>query len=314
MTLQQLRCFCEVVNQRLNISRAARALHTTQPAITRMIRKLEAEFDVPLLVRLGPRIVALTDEGHRVVSYARMILRNVRDLRVAAIDARDAKRGSLNIATTSLQARYALLDSVYRFATKYPDVSIEVSQGTPAQIVQWVAAGDVDLGVSPLPAVLPQNIFRLFAYPITRCIVTPCQHPLLKYKRPSLAQVAMFPLIAYSNQLEIGAAVRDALDKAKLSPRIAVHTSDVDLVKSYVRLGLGIGVIQEMAFDPERDTGLRKIYAGHLFAASTAWVTIRRDQYLRRFMYDFIEMVAPKLTRAHIDRVRLATPSASSSS
>jgi LysR family cys regulon transcriptional activator len=285
MTLQQLRCLCEVVDQQLSISRAARALHTTQPAVTRMIHKLEGELDVQLLVRLGSRIIAITDEGSRVVEYARTILRNVRDLRAAAIDAKGTDKGVLRIATTSIQARYALLNVVHRFAAKYPDVTIDVTQ-------------------CPLPQALPPNVYRLFAYPIKRCIVTPARHPLLRSSRPRLADVAKYPLIAYSTQLEIGAAIRDTFDRANLKPKITIHTTDVELVKSYVRLGLGIAVIQEMAFDAERDTDLRKIDASHLFPSSSSWITLRRDQYLRQFLYDFIYMISAKLTRQEVDRAR----------
>ena len=257
-----------------------------------------------LLVRAGPRIVSVTDEGGEILAFARLVLQDVRDLRLAASDSKDAATGTLRIGTTNLQARYALVDVIRRFARQYPDVDVTLCQGTPAEIAGWVSAGDVDIGISTVLDELPKNLLKLEAYPIHRCIIVPDGHPLLKVRKPTLAELARHRLIAYDNQLDTGAAVRRAFEAAKISPRITLRTADADLVKSYARAGLGIAVIQKMAVDDERGGTLHAVDAAHLFPASMAWITVRRDQYLRRFMYDFIGLVAPRWTRVEVDRVR----------
>lgn len=305
MTLKQLRCLCEVVQQGLNLSRAARTLHTSQPAITKMIRALESELDVQLLVRVGARIVSLTDEGKDVVAFARQVLQDVHDLRLAATDSRDAGRGTLRIGTTNLQARYALIDVIRRFVLQYPDVDLTLCQGTPGEIARWVSDGEVDVGISTVPQALPRNVLKLEAYEIHRCIAVPRGHPLSKVRRPTLAQLARHRLIAHDNQLATGAVVRKAFEAAHIAPRITLRTADADLLKSYVKAGLGVAVIQKMAVDDAKeDRALHIIDAGHLFASSTAWITVRRDQYLRRYMYDFIALVAPRWTRSEIEQQR----------
>ncbi|GAA4325824.1 HTH-type transcriptional regulator CysB [Pigmentiphaga soli] len=305
MTLQQLRCFCEVVNQGLNLSRAARVLHTSQPAITRMIRGLEDELGVQLLMRLGPRIAAITEEGQQVLGFALQILQDVRNIKLAAGDKRNAGTGLLRVGTTNLQARHALVDVARRFVEAYPEVSLTMAQGTPAEVADWVSRGMVDVGVSTLPAELPRNVVRFEAYAIHRCIIAPRGHAILKKRRPSLAQLAQNRLIMYDNQLDTGAVVRKAFDAAGIFPRITLRTTDAGLVKDYVAAGLGIAVIQTMAFDAARDTALGMVMAGHLFPPSTAWITVRRDQFLRGFMIDFIGMVAPRWTRTEIERARM---------
>lgn len=308
MTLKQLRCLCEVVQQKLNLSRAARTLNTSQPAITKMIQALESELDVQLLVRVGSRIVSLTEEGEDVVTLARQVLQDVHDLRLAASDSKDAGKGTLRIGTTNLQARYALVDVIRRFVLQYPNVDLTLCQGTPVEIARWVSDGDVDIGISTVPQALPRKVLKLEAYEIHRCIAVPRGHPLCKVKRPTLAQLARHRLIAHENQLAAGAVVRKAFEAANITPRIALRTADADLLKSYVKAGLGVAVIQRMAVEAGQDRSLHVIDAGYLFASSTAWITVRRDQYLRRYMYDFIELVAPRWTRAEVEQRRSQQP------
>jgi DNA-binding transcriptional LysR family regulator len=306
MTLQQLRCLCEVADQGLNISRAARALHTSQPAITKMIRALENELGVQLLMRVGPKITALTEEGAEVLGWARRVVEDVGNLRVAASERRSASTGVLRIGTTHLHARYALVGVVQRFAERYPDVQVVLSQGSHVEIAGWVADGDVDVGVSTLPSVTPGNLLRFEAFEIHRCIIMPARHPLLAVAKPTLTDLAQHRLIAYDNQLATGAVVARAFDAAGITPKITLRTADADLVKTYVRAGLGVAIIQQMAIVNERNSGIRWIDASHLFPASQSWVTVRRDQYLRRFMIDFIQMVAPQWSKQDIDRARTA--------
>jgi DNA-binding transcriptional LysR family regulator len=306
MTLQQLRCLCEVANQGLNISRAARVLHTSQPAITKMIRALESELGVQLLIRTGPKLTSLSDEGAQVIKWARRVVDDVSNLRLAASESKSASTGTVRVGTTHLQARYALVSAVQRFAAMYPDVQVVLCQGTNAEIAGWVSEGEVDIGISTLPATVPHNVVKFAAFPIHRCIITPADHPLLKLKKPSLVDLARHRLIAYDNQLATGAAVRKAFAAAGITPKITLRTADADLVKTYVRAGLGIAVIQQIAIEGGHDVGLRSVDASHLFPASQSWITVRRDVYLRRYMTDFIQIVAPQWTAAEVERVRAA--------
>jgi LysR family cys regulon transcriptional activator len=304
MTLQQLRCLCEVANQGLNLSRAARVLHTSQPAVTKVIRALESELDVQLLIRAGPRVIAMSDEGTEVLRWARRVVDDVSNLRLAASESKSVSSGVIRIGTTHLQARYALVDVVQRFVRKYPDVQVVLCQGTHVEIAAWVADGDVDIGVSTLPNTIRHNVVKFEAYRIYRCVVTPAGHPLLKLKKLTLADLAKHRLIAYDNQLTTGAVVGKAYAAASIVPNITLRTADADLVKTYVKAGLGIAVIQQLALEGGRDAALGWRDASHLFPPSQSWITVRRDQYLRRYMTDFIEMIAPAWSGAEVERIK----------
>jgi DNA-binding transcriptional LysR family regulator len=307
MTLQQLKCLCEIVNQGLNLSRAARTLHTSQPAVTKMIRALEQELDVEILVRAGPRIVAVSDPGQEVLAFAKLVMRDVNNLRIAASDSRDATRGDLRIGTTHMQARYALVSVIQRFAAKYPEVHVNLRRGTPEEIANWASSGEVDIGVSTMPEVVPKNLRNLSIQRVSRCIIAPLGHPLLQLRKPTLADVAKYRLIAYDTRFTTGHVVERAFAAANITPRIAMKATDADVAKAYVSAGLGIAVIEEIAIDAADDT-LRAVNADHLFPASSTWMFLRSDQYLRKFLYDFIGMVSPRWTRNEIDRARRLPP------
>lgn len=301
MTLQQLRCLCEAVTQGLNLSRTARALHTSQPAVTKMIRALESELGVEILVRAGPKIVAISDQGQEVLAQAKRVLHDIKNLRLAANDSKDSSTGVLRIATSHLQARYALVNIIRRFASEYPEVDLNLHQGTPEEIAAWTASGEVDIGVATMPDRAPLDLLKLDAYPITRCVIAPPGHPLLKKRKPSLADLGKYKLITYDGRFKTGNLVERAFSVANLDPRITMKATDADVVKTYVALGLGIAVIQEMAIDT-RDDSIRAINVDHLFPVSTTWIMLRKGQYLRKFLYDFIAMISPKWTRSEIDK------------
>lgn len=301
MTLQQLRCLHEVINQGLNLSRAARALHTSQPAVTKMIRALESELGLEILVRAGPRIVAISQQGLRVIEQAARVLEDIERMRQAADEAREARAGVLRIGTSHLQARYALVEIIRRFAELYPDVELTLRQGAPAEIAGWTASGDVDLGIATLPEGYPANLLHLDAYPITRCVIAPSGHSILARKRPRLSELAKHRLIMYDDRFKTGRLVGHAFAAANLSPRVAMKATDADVVKAYVAIGLGIAVIQEMAISAT-DTALGSVNVDHLFPTSTSWIMLRRDQYLRQFLCDFVALVSPAWTRDAIER------------
>src|SRR4051812_29391381 len=197
MTLQQLKALCEVVDRGLNFSRTAAALNTTQPAISRMIRSLEQEMGAELMVRSGTRILRLTPQGEDVVERARQILLEVGNLGRVARDLKAARSGVFSIATTHTQACYGLVGVIKKFTGLYPDVNLQLRHGTPADIASWVATGEVDIGVSASARNSPRNVLALDAYPIERCIIAPTGHPILRIAKPSAAQIAQYPIVAY---------------------------------------------------------------------------------------------------------------------
>jgi DNA-binding transcriptional LysR family regulator len=302
MTLQQLRGLCEVVACGCSVSQAAQALHTSQPAVSKLIKSLEQELGAEVFVRAKGRIAGLTDLGDEVLALARRILQDSAALNELAAERYNEKSGVLRIGTTHLHARYALLDVITAFTRARPGVHMDLTQGNPEEIMAWVAAGTVHLGVSTLPGTVPPSVLTLPAYPIERCIITPSRHPLLKLKRVTLRDIARYPLITYDRMFNSGSVVQGVFEKHGLKPRIAMKATDANVIKAYVAAGLGISVFQRMALEPGRDRGLAVIDAGALFPPSRAFISLRRGQYLRGYVYDFIGRVAPQWTRAALDR------------
>lgn len=302
MTLQQLRSLCEVVASDFSVSRAAGALHTSQPAVSKLVKTLEQEVGAEVFVRARGRITGLTEIGGDVYALARRMLRDAASLGELAAERSSEKSGVLRIGTTHLHARYALLGVITAFTRAYPDVHLDLTQGNPDQIAAWVAAGTVHVGVSTLPAAVPASVLALPAYPIGRCVITPLKHPLLKLRRPTLQDIAKYPLITYDRVFNSGNVVLGEFEKHGLQPRIAMKATDANVIKAYVAAGLGISVFQKMALDPAEDKRLAVINTGPLFPSSLACISLRRGQYLRGYTYDFIARVAPKWTRVAVDR------------
>lgn len=302
MTLQQLRCLDEVVACDYSMSRAAVALHTSQPAVSKLIRQLEQQVGAEVFVRARGRIGGLTEIGSDVHAIARRMLRDAAALDDLAAERASEKSGVLRIGTTHLHARYALLEVITAFTRAYPDVHLDLTQGNPEEIASWVAAGSVHLGVSTLPATVPPSVLTLPAYAIERCIITPLKHPLLQLKRVRLQDIARYPLITYDRVFNSGNVVLGVFEKQGLQPRIAMKATDANVIKAYVAAGLGIAVFQSMALDPAEDKRLAVINPGPLFPASQAFISLRRGQYLRGYAHDFITRVAPKWTRAAVER------------
>ncbi|WP_020201497.1 MULTISPECIES: LysR substrate-binding domain-containing protein [Cupriavidus] len=292
MTLQQLRCLQAVIASQLSISRAADALHTTQPAVSKLIRSLENEIGVELFVRRGNRLVGLTDAGQEAQALSRRVLNDTRALAGLAGAGQAGGSGTLRVGTTHIHARYGLPDVIRRFSKAHPAVNLELLQGHPAQIVQWVSDNAVDLGISTLPDNTPEGIVALPAYPIPRCLIVPRRHPLLKLARVSVEDIARYPLVTYDEHFNSGWMVTREFQRRGLSPRVVVRATDANVIKAYVAAGLGVAVVQQMAVEPRRDTDLAVIDTGELFPPSMASVSLREDQYVRGYMQDFIDMIA----------------------
>jgi len=297
MNLQQLRYLNEIVRQGLNISDAASALYTSQPGVSKQIRLLEEELGIEIFVRNGKRIVAITEPGKAVLEIAQRMLHEAENLKEAAQDFHSRDRGRLTIATTHTQARYALPQAIKQFIKRYPGVQLGLHQGNPTQIAEQVLGGEADIGIATESLSLYDELVTLPCYEWNHCVITPLHHPLLEEKKLTLAKIAQYPIITYDFAFSGRGKINAAFEAAKIQPNIALTAIDADVIKTYVELGLGIGILATMAYIPERDKHLRMIDAGHLFKPSTTRIAIRKNEYLRRYTYDFIELFAPHLTR-----------------
>lgn len=302
MTLQQLRYLTEVAKRGLNVSEAAEALHTSQPGVSKQIRVLEDELGVQVFVRHGKRLVAITEPGKAIIEIAERILSEAKNLKRAGEEFANEKLGTLTIATTHTQARYALPKSVAAFKQKYPDVRLVIHQGNPTQICEQVLSGEADLCVATEAISHYPEIASMPCYQWNRCVVVPPGHKLLQNKSLTLEAVAKFPIITYDFAFSGRSLINKAFEAKGLEPNVILEALDADVIKTYVELGLGVGIMAEMAYDPERDRNLRSISAAHLFESSTTRLGIKRGAYLRRYAYDFIELFAPQLPRAIVER------------
>ncbi len=302
MKLQQLRYACEVARRGLNVSAAAAALHTSQPGISKQIKSLEDELGVEVFVRHGKRISSITEPGKAVLAIAERILAEAQSMQRAGEDFADEKLGTLTIATTHTQARYALPKAVATFKRRYPKVQLFIHQGNPTQICEQVARGEADLCVATEHIAEHPGLAALPCYQWNRCIVVPPRHPLLKAGPLTLEAVAKYPIVTYDFAYANRSVVNRAFEQRGLAPQVVLTAFDADVIKTYVELGLGVGIMAAMAFDAKRDRELRSIDAAHLFPSSTTRLGIKRGAYLRRYAYDFIELFAPNLTRDLVEK------------
>ncbi len=301
MKLQQLRYLCEVVRQNLNVSEAAEKLHTSQPGISKQIRLLEEELGVQIFVRNGKRVVEMTQPGKVIYSIAQRILQETDNLKRVGEEFTNETTGSLTIATTHTQARYALPPTISKFTEMYPKVKLSLHQGSPTQISEQVVSGEADIAIATEAIELYKDLVMLPCYQWNRCVITPVEHPLLKERLLTLENLAKYPIVTYDFAFAGRSKINRAFAARGLTPNVVLTAIDSDVIKHYVELGLGVGILAKMAFDPERDKNLRAIDADHLFESSTTRIGIRRGVYLRGYVYDFIELFAPHLKRKMVE-------------
>ena len=301
MKLQQLRYIWEVAHHDLNVSATAQSLYTSQPGISKQIRLLEDELGVEVFSRSGKHLTRVTPAGEAILKTAGEILRKVESIKQVAQEFSDEQKGSLSIATTHTQARYALPKSIESFIASYPEVSLHMHQGTPMQISELAADGTVDFAIATEALELFSDLIMMPCYKWNRAIIVPKDHPLAQSSNISLEEVAAHPIVTYV----FGFSGRSKLDEAfiekGLAPKVVFTAADADVIKTYVRLGLGIGIVAKMAFDEELDSDLVAIDASHLFAPSITRIGFRRGTFLRGFMYEFIELFAPHLTKSLVE-------------
>ena len=299
MTLQQLRYLVEVAQRGFNVSDAAEALYTSQPGVSKQIKQLENDLGIIIFERVGKRLTGVTEGGAQVLEHARRILAEADNLKRYVADYTQGQQGTLVIATTHTQARYALPEAVTHFRQHYPDVTLTLHQGMPDQFAEWLVRGDVDLAIATEALKDAPGIVALPCRQWHHAIVVPEGHPLLKLAQPSLGDLVAYPLVTYVRGVAGRLRLDAVFERQGLVPRIVLDALDADVIKTYVGVGMGVGIIAEHAFDEQRDTaaGLRLISARHLFPANTTYVGMRRGTLLRRYQYDFIEQFAPGLTR-----------------
>ena len=297
MNLQQLRYLHEIVKRELNISDAAKALYTSQPGLSTQIKSLEEELGIEIFVRNGKRLTAITEPGKAVLEIAQRMLHDADNLKQVGQEFRSQDSGSLTIATTHTQARYALPPVVKQFIGRYPKVKLSLHQGSPTQIAQQVLNGEADIAIATESLIMYNELTTLPCYEWHHCIVVPAEHPLLAEKKMTLKKIAQYPIITYDFAFSGRGKINAAFNAHHITPNIVLTAIDADVIKTYVELGLGIGIVAQMAFIPERDKLLRMIDTGNLFQSSTTRIAIRRNEFLRGYTYHFIELFAPHLTR-----------------
>lgn len=301
MKLQQLRYLVEVARRGLNISEAAEALYTSQPGVSKQIRLLEDEIGIIVFERSGKRLTSITEPGKAVLAIAERMLHEAENIKRVGEEYADGDSGTLVIATTHTQARYALPSVVARFVERHPKVRLSMHQGSPTQIGEWAVKGEADIAIATEGLDRYPQLLMLPCYQWTHCVIAPVAHPILKKSALSLAELARWPLITYDPAFAGRSRINKAFERAALEPNVVLTAIDADVIKTYVSLGLGLGIIAHQAYDATRDTGLVALEAGQLFGSNTTRIGLRRGIHVRRFEYDFIELFAPHLTRHVVD-------------
>lgn len=301
MNLQQLRYIHEVVRQNLNVSAAADALFTSQPGVSKQIRQLEDELGVEVFVRHGKRLVGVTEPGQQVLLLAERMLRDMASLKQVGEEFSNESRGSLSIATTHTQARYVLPKVIRDFVGRFPEVRLSLHQGSPRQVCEMVLSGEADIAIATEAIDEYDELVMLPCYQWNRCIVATPRHPILQASPLTLQGIARYPLITYDDAFTGRSLINKAFLGRGLKPNVVLTAIDSDVIKTYVGMDLGIGILARMAFDPATDRDLGMVDASHLFESSTTRIGLRRNAYLRGYIYAFIELFAPHLTRRNVE-------------
>lgn len=302
MKLQQLRYIWEVAHHDLNVSATAQSLYTSQPGISKQIRLLEDELGVEIFSRSGKHLTRVTPAGEAILKTAGEILRKVESIKQVAQEFSNEQKGSLSIATTHTQARYALPKTIESFIGRYPDVSLHMHQGTPMQISELAADGTVDFAIATEAMELFSDLIMMPCYKWNRSVIVPKDHPLAQLSELTLEDIAQHPIVTYVYGFSGRSKLDEAFIEKGLVPKVVFTAADADVIKTYVRLGLGIGIVAKMAFNEGLDDDLVALDASKLFTPSITRIGFRRGSFLRGFMYDFIELFAPHLSKSIVEQ------------
>lgn len=308
MNFQQLRSVREAVRCGFNLTEVSKVLHTSQPGVSRQIRELEEELGVDLFVRAGKRLTSLTEVGVLIVPIVERMLNDAENLRRAGEEFTQQANGRLSIAATHTQARYALPGAVRDFRERYPQVVLNLHQGSPKEVAQMLISGEADIGIATEALAQYDALVTLPCYRWTHSVVVPSGHPLLDGQALTLQRLVEFPLITYGTGYTGRLHIDEAFEKAGLSFNLVLTAMDADVIKTYVELGLGVGIVASIAFDEERDRSLRAIDARHLFEVNLTKLAVRRGSFLRSYVYDFIETFASPLKRTVVEHALATAP------
>ena len=298
MNIQQLRYLHEIARRGLNVSEAAAALFTSQPGVSKQVRLLEEELGITVFERSGKRLTGITEPGRQVLEIVARMLQDAGNLKRVGEEYAAETSATLDIATTHTQARYLLPPVVKQFLARHPQVRLRLHQGNPQQVADWVADGTADIGIATEALAEQSRLVTLPCYQWSHLVVVPRGHPLLDDESMILARLGEWPLITYDPSFTGRTKIDHAFARAGVVPNVVLTAVDSDVIKTYVELGLGVGIIAEMAFDPARDVALVALPVSHLFATNTTRLGIRRGNWLRRIDFDFIELFAPLLSRS----------------
>ena len=303
MNLHQFRFVQEAVRRNLNLTETAKALFTSQPGISKAILELEEELGVDIFARHGKRLKRVTEPGQLVLKSIETIMREVANLKRIGEEFSKQDQGTLSIATTHTQARYFLPEPVAKLRLRHPRVQVVLHQGMPDQVARMLLDDVADIGLATESLSEHEDLVSLPCYEWQHVLVVPAGHALASEERPSLDQLAAYPLVLYHPTVTGRTRIDQAFARARLKPQLALEAIDSDVIKTYVRLGLGIGIVTELAMrDPLLDTDLVARPLGHLFGTNVTRVAFKRSAYLRQFVLAFAEMLSPRLTPALIDR------------
>ncbi|MDC0127491.1 CysB family HTH-type transcriptional regulator [Methylophilaceae bacterium] len=295
MKLQQLRCVYQIVQNKFNISKAAESLHTSQPGVSKQIQLLEDEVGIKIFQRNGKRLTGLSDAGNALYKSILEIIREVSNIKNISNEYEKDDTGIFTIATTHTQARYKLPKVVEAFVKQYPKINLNIHQGNPSQVTEQILKGDADVGIATESIGQNNNIICIPCYSWNRVLVFPKNHSLMKVKEITLQDIASYPLITYDYAFTGSTIVSEVFKVANISPNIMLTAIDADVIKTYVELDLGVGLIAEMAYDKNKDSALESRDVSHLFPISTTFIGIRKDTFVRGFVYDFIKMFTPHM-------------------
>jgi len=293
MKLRQLRYLTAIVDNGLNITSAAAVLFTSQSGISKQIRMLEDELGLQLFVRKGKSLAELTHAGWQVLRRARQILAETENIKAMSSQLAGEKPGEMIISTTPTQARYVLPDMLEMFQRQYPDVSLRLHQGTSEQIVEQVLNGEADFAIASGQSDFPGELVTIPMYSWERVILVPGDHPLTGIERPRLTDIVRYPIISYTYSFNEESSLGKVFDDAGVDPNVVFTTQDPDTIKTYVRKGMGIGILACMAYDKKQDHDLTAINTGSLFPGLTTWVGFRKDRFLSEYMYGLLERLVP---------------------
>lgn len=302
MNFQQLRSVREAVRRGFNLTEVANALHTSQPGVSRQIRELEEELGIDLFVRAGKRLTGLTEPGAQVLPIIERLLTDAENLRQSSRDFSEHGVGPLSIAATHSQARYALPSAVKDFREMFPQVTLSLHQGSPQQVANMLINGEADIGIATESLAQYPQLVTLPCYTWSHAVVVPPNHPLLDGEPLTLQRLAQFPLITYDEGYTGRSHIDEAFKRDGIKPSIVLTAMDADVIKTYVELGMGVGIVAAIAFDEDRDLNLRGLGAGHLFAVNMTRLAFRRGAFLRGYVYGFIETFAAPLTREVVEQ------------